>query len=234
MSSSENVLQEQDQIKINLQSCNDFIAVFNTNYDTQVLIDWYKYMDACGFIAQRGLKDPDKLLEEDPLVRRDSGATLGYLAERGRQSIPPFEGFEEYKIDSSHVIPEIQQLNQVIATCIGEYASHFREVLGYSLHIDAFNLQRTTPGQGYHFWHCEDTGLDRTRKLVVMMYLNGDFEGGETEFLHQSQRIKPKTGQVVIWPATFTHAHRGNPPLTGEKYIATSWLCHIPDSRIRL
>ena len=171
MSSSENVLQEQDQIKINLQSCNDFIAVFNTNYDTQVLIDWYKYMDACGFIAQRGLKDPDKLLAEDPLVRRDSGATLGYLAERGRQ---------------------------------------------------------------YHFWHCEDTGLDRTRKLVVMMYLNEDFEGGETEFLHQSQRIKPKTGQVVIWPATFTHAHRGNPPLTGEKYIATSWLCHIPDSRIRL
>ena len=49
-------------------------------------------------------------------------------------------------------------------------------------------------------------------------------EGGETEFLHFSKRVKPKTGRIVIWPAAFPYVHRGNPPLAGEKYILTSWM----------
>ena len=28
---------------------------------------------------------------------------------------------------------------------------------------------------------------------------------------------------LLIFPASFTHTHRGNPPLGGSKYIATSW-----------
>jgi hypothetical protein len=60
-----------------------------------------------------------------------------------------------------------------------------------------------------------------------MMYLNDVDDGGETEFLYQSKRYKPVKGRVLIWPAGFTHVHRGNPPLSGEKYIATSWLENI-------
>jgi|MDTC01.2.fsa_nt_gb hypothetical protein len=233
MLSPENQQQGQDQVQVALESCEDFIATFNTNYDAQVLVDWYKYTESCGFIVDRGLRG-SMPLEQDPLIKRDSGMTLAYLAEKERQSVPPREGFEDYKIEPSHAVPEVQQLNQVVAECVGEYVSHFREAASYSLHLDAFNLQKTIPGQGYHAWHCEDSGLSRDRKLVVMMYLNEDFEGGETEFLYQSKRIKPKTGQVIVWPANFTHTHRGNPPLTGEKYIATSWVCHIPDSRIHV
>ena len=48
-------------------------------------------------------------------------------------------------------------------------------------------------------------------------------EQGETEFLYQKQRIKPVEGRVVIFPGSFTHLHRGNPPLN-IKYIATGWL----------
>ena len=48
-------------------------------------------------------------------------------------------------------------------------------------------------------------------------------EGGETEFLYQSMRVKPKQGTLLIWPAAFTHTHRGNPPLSNEKYIVTGW-----------
>ena len=29
---------------------------------------------------------------------------------------------------------------------------------------------------------------------------------------------------IVIWPAAFPYVHRGNPPLSGEKYILTSWM----------
>ena len=56
------------------------------------------------------------------------------------------------------------------------------------------------------------------------MYLNDVEEGGETEFLYQSRRVKPKRGRLAIWPAQFTHMHRGNPPLSGDKYVITGWV----------
>ena len=62
------------------------------------------------------------------------------------------------------------------------------------------------------------------RALVYSVYLNDVEEGGETEFLHFSKRVKPKTGRIVIWPAGFPYLHRGNPPLSGTKYILTSWM----------
>ena len=66
--------------------------------------------------------------------------------------------------------------------------------------------------------------LNEPRAFVFSVYLNDVEEGGETEFLHFSKRVKPKTGRIVIWPAAFPYIHRGNPPLSGEKYILTSWM----------
>jgi hypothetical protein len=87
-------------------------------------------------------------------------------------------------------------------------------------------IQKTLPTQGYHVWHIEhNRGVDNeSRAFVFSVYLNDVEEGGETEFLHFSKRIKPKTGRIVIWPAAFPYVHRGNPPLSGEKYLITSWL----------
>ena len=59
--------------------------------------------------------------------------------------------------------------------------------------------------------------------FVVQTYLNDDFEAGETEFLHQHLRVTPKEGSVLIFPAGFTHIHRGNPPIGGTKYLLTTW-----------
>ena len=60
-----------------------------------------------------------------------------------------------------------------------------------------------------------------------MMYLNNDFEGGETEFLYQKRRIQPEPGTIVIWPAQWTHQHKGNMVLSGNKYIVTGWIHHM-------
>jgi hypothetical protein len=90
-----------------------------------------------------------------------------------------------------------------------------------------FKIQKTNPTEGYHLWHCENQGAkEYDRFLVWTLYLNDVVEGGETEFLYQSLRIKPTTGTVCIFPAYFTHTHRGNPPLSGVKYIATGWFTH--------
>jgi hypothetical protein len=91
---------------------------------------------------------------------------------------------------------------------------------------DHVKIQKTLPSQGYHVWHTERHGEINgiKRILAYTIYLNTVEEGGETEFLYQSQRVKPVKGRIVIWPANFPYVHRGNPPLSGEKYIATSWI----------
>ena len=84
-------------------------------------------------------------------------------------------------------------------------------------------LQKTQPTEGYHMFQGENINWNlHTRTMAWMAYLNDVEEGGETEFLYQQLKIKPKKGTVVIWPGSYTHLHRGNPPMS-DKYIATGW-----------
>lgn len=88
----------------------------------------------------------------------------------------------------------------------------------------SFKIQKTKIGGGYHVWHYESGDREiSNRVLTWILYLNDVHEGGETEFLYQHMRVKPEQGTLVIWPAAFTHTHRGNPPISNEKYIVTGW-----------
>lgn len=89
----------------------------------------------------------------------------------------------------------------------------------------AYKAQKTEIGSGFHIWHAENIDKASSHRILVwMVYLNDVEEGGETEFLYQQLRLKPEQGTLVIFPAAFTHVHRGNPPLSNEKYIITGWV----------
>jgi len=86
-------------------------------------------------------------------------------------------------------------------------------------------IQKTKVGEGYHVWHCENAEMKaRNRILAFSVYLNDVAEGGETEFLYQKCRFKPEKNTMLVWPSQFTHVHRGNPPLSNDKYIITGWV----------
>ena len=99
-----------------------------------------------------------------------------------------------------------------------------------TFHYTQLKIQKTLPTEGYHVWHIEHgKGFEvEPRAFAYSIYLNDVKEGGETEFLHFSKRVKPKKGRIVIWPAAFPYLHRGNPPLSDEKYILTSWMTLRP------
>lgn len=80
--------------------------------------------------------------------------------------------------------------------------------------------------QGYHMMHCDQgTCFPHIyRQAVCMFYLNDVKQGGETEFLHQEIKIKPKKGSLVIFPAFYTHIHRGCIPESNDKYILNFWI----------
>jgi hypothetical protein len=94
------------------------------------------------------------------------------------------------------------------------------------LTINTCKIQKTLPTEGFHPYHIEHgSGFPYLYRIAVWtVYLNDIEEGGETEFLYQLKRIKPKKGTLCIFPAGYTHVHRGNTPFSGEKYIMTGWL----------
>jgi hypothetical protein len=104
------------------------------------------------------------------------------------------------------------------------------------------NLQHYQADRGgYPAWHCEIAVADPRaeflhRALLWTIYLNDGFEAGETEFMFQRRKIRPRTGSLLIAPTAFTHTHRGNRPGGGDKYIATSWVLfkrfeHFPGTK---
>jgi hypothetical protein len=102
----------------------------------------------------------------------------------------------------------------------------------------AINLQWYSAGEGgYPYWHCELFPRDASaetlhRHLLWTLYLNDGFEEGETEFLFQQRKVKPRTGSLLIAPTAFTHTHRGNRPQHGDKFIATSWILFQPAEKL--
>ena len=101
----------------------------------------------------------------------------------------------------------------------------FLKDLAQKLEIGYLNLQRYKPGQHFKKIHTERSSIDTSHRVFAFMtYLNDVEEGGETYFSHYDLEIQPRKGLTLIWPAEWTHAHRGNILKTGSKYIITGWL----------
>lgn len=117
-----------------------------------------------------------------------------------------------------------------IKPCIENYINEYSILnFGKFLFYDC-KVKKIKAGGGFHSWHYENGSyLSAHRTLVVQVYLNDDFDGGETEFLYQNKREHASEGDVIIFPASYTHTHRGNPPIGGTKYIATTWGWVQPD-----
>jgi hypothetical protein len=122
-----------------------------------------------------------------------------------------------------------QKIHNFLNDGLNKYRHKYMHLLGTKTEVDYVSLrvklQKTPIGGGYHNWHYENgLGTDATRVFVWTVYLNDLPEGeGETEFLHYGRRIQPTKGDMLLFPAYFMHTHRGNPPITTEKYIATGW-----------
>ncbi len=114
---------------------------------------------------------------------------------------------------------------QLVAT-FNAFAQEFPFFAANAFKDLGYNLQRTLPGEYYH-WHVDGgPGEFSQRQLVAIWYLNDvPGPGGETEFPLQEVAIRPEQGKLVLFPPFWTHVHRGVTLQQGVKYIATTWVC---------
>lgn len=182
----------------------DFIGVYENAFPS----------DFCDYIIKQG----EKNIKEAETRPKGSSAKYQDLS----FSITPYITEKDcnyfYEYFSKNVFSLYEQ----------KYGVAIGDVIRPGMEIVDMKFQKTFPSEGFHLWHCEYTHLPKylNRWGVYTVYLNDIEEGGETEFLYQSLRVKPTKGTVVIFPAYFTHIHRGNPPLSQTKYILTGWLSY--------
>jgi len=124
--------------------------------------------------------------------------------------------------------PHWHDIDRALFRSMGLAIREFREAFPYfkgPFKDMGYAIQRTDPGEHYH-WHIDGGSHEFSqRQLVAIWYLNDvPGPGGATEFLFQQVSIRPEEGKLLLFPPFWTHEHRGKTLERGVKYIATTWV----------
>lgn len=188
---------------------DDFIEVYPNAFSSefcQAAIQYFEDMKAAGFTTTRQ--------EHEAGVKKTQKQDHMLFATT------------ETAINLRPTIQLANEFNKIYwGDCYTKYTDKYSILNDYDQHFNyEIKIQKTEIGGGYHLWHSENMlRVLSPRLLVWTVYLNDVAEGGETEFLYQHRRVKAEAGSCMIFPANFTHPHRGNPPLSNDKYIITGW-----------
>ena len=131
-----------------------------------------------------------------------------------------------HQISMPHVQDYLSELQGVLDDYIQEFP--FCNTSRFQI-VEPLSMQWYPKGGGFKEWHTERlNALPGTahRHLVFMTYLN-DVPDGGTEWYHQDLYVPAKKGYTVIWPADWTHFHRGRVSHTSEKQIITGWFAYV-------
>jgi prolyl 4-hydroxylase len=116
-------------------------------------------------------------------------------------------------------------------------------------HFEQLQVVRYEPGQQYkaHWDACwedhkcgEFMKMGGQRYATFLLYLNDDFEGGETEFPYRNIKVKPEKGKAALFfnlernnkNKLEKSYHAGLPPTSGIKWMCNVWvrLNKIPEN----
>lgn len=191
-----------------------------------------KYIDFIGFyenvypqgFCQHVISEFDKVFEKGLCgTRKESENVKNHIKNDSFYflDMAPHDGsFNQFH---DHSVKNI--LQKGLQRCFDAYTNQYDILQDMILRSSTIKIQKTNSGQGYHIWHCEQNNQHMANRcLVWAIYLNDIEDAGETEFLYQKLRVAPKENTAIIWPAAYTHTHRGN-VVHGKnsKYIVTGW-----------
>ena len=191
----------------NIKKPENFIRVYDKAFSPEFCKSVIEYYEWCQTNNKTWPRD------DDNIVRKDDACTIN-----------PASSLE---FDWTHTSWLLKEFNSLFwSKYYKSYCEEFSTLKKFGGHtIFTYKVQKTEPGGGYHVWHAEqDQRGHAVRIAVYTIYLNDVLDGGETEFLYQGVRVPSRTGKLCIFPSSYSHTHRGNPPLSGTKYVLTGWI----------
>lgn len=100
---------------------------------------------------------------------------------------------------------------------------------------EPLQILRYRPGQEYRAHFDAIGNADNQRILTFLVYLNDDFEGGETHFVKPGIKVKGRKGDGILFRNADTEGrpdpnsqHSGQPVTAGEKFLASRWIRERP------
>lgn len=153
-------------------------------------------------------------------------AYVGY-----KQLMPEYRDCNDFKFkktdiqhDPSPVSQNLQALWQDV------YDAQFPAVEDYRRQFnimelkywEAFNFIKYGPGQ--HFQEHHDHGFSYNCTVSLVAYPNDDYKGGELYFRLQDLKIKPRAGDLYIFPSNYMYPHVAMPVNSGTKYSIVTML----------
>jgi hypothetical protein len=94
--------------------------------------------------------------------------------------------------------------------------------IGELRYWEAMNYVKYGPGQ--HFQEHSDNGFSYNCVVSLVAYPNDNYDGGELYFRIQNLKIKPKAGDLFIFPSNYMYPHRAMPVENGTKYSIVTML----------
>lgn len=185
----------------------------------------------CIILYRSAISNPDQLIEklEFGLANSNNDRFKWDLATTGDlNKNKSYRNCSDFKIDPDKTLWEdqfgISQIKNVCMTfkpflleCLYDYEIRHGIKMDF---MEGFNFVKYNPGE--HFSAHADHGYSYNCTVSSVAYLNDDYEGGELVFDLLRIKIKPKAGDIILFPSAFPWAHSSVPVVSGTKYAVVT------------
>ena len=127
------------------------------------------------------------------------------------------------RLGKSH--PLYQDIYNAQVPCVNDYCRMYTIEMNY---WEWTNIVKYGPGQ--HFQEHADHGWSYVSTVSLVGYPNDNYEGGDLYFPKLDITIKPKAGDLYIFPSAYIYSHVARPVLSGTKYCFATMLDYNDDA----
>lgn len=212
-----------------------YIKIFPIKYYS------FTYPDLRKFNFNISFKKPILGVKEDILTLKE----CKHLIEVGKKLIKPSEvGFDGQGIDTDSRSSSHGWIDSFKYDSVNRVTKYLSKILNIpKKNFESWQIVNYKPGQEYkyHTDSCNPEAPDYLpclenekksgkRLYTAIIYLNDNYDEGETEFTEINEKIKGKTGSMVIFQNILNNktnklsTHAGLPPKNGEKWIINVWI----------
>lgn len=142
------------------------------------------------------------------------------------------EGLEQSAWTELDITPIADEsLRGFFGAQIAEYLGRYNREIGLEIPVPApdrlapLRMKRYCPGgdEGFQL-HFDALGEVANRYLVFLWYLNDVEVGGETAFPKLGVEVGARAGRLLVFPPYWMYQHVGIAPMSGDKYILSTYL----------
>tara|TARA_R100000951_G_scaffold50893_2_gene42999 strand:+ start:3785 stop:4390 length:606 start_codon:yes stop_codon:yes gene_type:complete len=186
-------------------------------------LDITTHMDAW-YIDPKICDDILKYKEDNKHLMFEGKVTMDNIVKKeSKESLDLPINFKRYDYPWKNYVDSLHE-------CLRKYSKKYETINNLNLFgiCEDYVIQQYPPGGGFKKWHYERDGttfINLKRCLVFMTYLN-DVDNAGTDFYYQKLSLPCKKGLTVIWPADWTHTHKGIINNKQSKAIVTGWFSY--------